>query len=325
MNSTNQIIITVDTEEEGLWGGGYSLTGNTTENLRGLPRFQAACEEISAPPTYLIDAPVLDDTKATDLMRQWQQGNRCEIGAHCHPWCNPPLDFAPSSGEETYLCNLPVELQFEKLNWLTNRISQVMEQAPTSYRSGRYGFDQKTAAILDDLGYRVDSSVLPLFDYRGDGGPDFRMAQREPYLLFKGHSNRKLIELPVTSGFTQSGYEGQRNLWLTLRKQRWRKFRLAGIADRLGFARRVKLSPEKYSKKDLQHLIDSSVSDGLSTLVLMLHSSSLAAGLSPYVTSESELDTFYQKMVATIQYAVSQYGFRAVTLTQSTASLPPST
>jgi len=149
------------------------------------------------------------------------------------------------------------------------------------------------------------------------------MAQREPYLLFDSHSNRKLIELPVTSGFTQSGYEGQRNLWLTLRKQRWRRFRLAGIVDRLGFARRVKLSPEKYSEKNLRRLIDSSVSDGLSTLVLMLHSSSLVAGLSPYVTSESDLDAFYQKMVATVQYAASQYGFQAVTLTQSAASLAP--
>ncbi len=51
------------------------------------------------------------------------------------------------------------------------------EKPPTSYRAGRYGFDLTSAEILADLGYIVDSSVLPLHDYRRKKGPDFMMAE----------------------------------------------------------------------------------------------------------------------------------------------------
>ena len=315
--TTRHIIITVDTEEEGLWGGGYSVTGNTTDNLRGLPRFQSACEELSTPPTYLIDAPVTEDLVAVDLMRTWQRQGRCEVGAHCHPWCNPPLPSRVQRPEETYLSNLPIDLQLEKLRWLTSRISEMMEQAPTSYRSGRYGFDHDTATILDDLGYLVDSSVLPLFDYRENGGPDYTLVSRKPYRFFAEETGRKLVEVPITSGFTRPGYEFQRKLWAGLRKQPWKRLRLPGIADRLGLARRVKLSPEQYTQEDLRGLIDSAVTDGLSTLVLMLHSSSLVPGMSPYAKTDSDLEAFYRTMTFAIRYAVTEHQFTPVTLTQS--------
>lgn len=317
MTTMKQIVITVDTEEEGLWGGCFAVTGNTTENLRGLARFQAACEELSAPPTYLVDAPVLDDRVATNQLRTWQRENRCEVGAHCHPWCNPPLQANTPTIKETYLCNLPVELQMEKLKWLTVRIGDVMGRAPTSYRSGRYGFDRHTATILDDLGYQVDSSLLPLFDYRRDGGPDFTMSPRKPFRYFGNESERKLIEVPVTSGFTRPGYQCKRKLWTGLRSQPWAQLRLSGISDRLGLTRRVKLSPEKYGIQDLKKLIDASVIDGLTTMVLMLHSSSLVPGMSPYARTDSDLDSFYKTMTSAIAHAMTEHGFRPATLTQS--------
>ncbi len=317
VNQVRTIAITVDTEEEGLWGGGYRVTGNTTENLRGLPRFQAACEEISAPPTYLVDAPVLADSLAIEQMRKWQQQNRCEVGAHCHPWCNPPLPETCDDPGESYLCNLPVDVQREKLVWLTDRIADLMGKAPTSFRAGRYGFNRDTAAILDDLGYVVDSSVLPLFDYRRDGGPDFTQASREPYRYFGDEPHRRLIEVPVTSGFTRPRFDRQRRLWLGLRDPTWRRFRFAGIADRIGISRRVKLSPEKYLKPDLVKLIDSAVQDGMTTMILMLHSSSLVPGMSPYTKTDSDLDLFYDTLTTAVSYAINEYHFRPVTLTQS--------
>lgn len=320
LHQSRTIAITVDTEEEGLWGGGFSVHRNSTENLRGLPRFQAACETLSAPPTYLIDAPVLDDSVAIKQLRDWQSRNRCEVGAHCHPWCNPPLPKQCDDPRESYLCNLPVDVQQEKLVWLTNRVSDLMERAPTSYRAGRYGFDIESAAILDDLGYQVDSSVLPLFDYRKDGGPDYTHATRLPYRFFGDDPDRKLIEVPVTSGFTRSGFDRQRRLWLGLQKPIWRRFRLPGIVDRLGMARRVKLSPEKYLKHDLLQLIDSAVRDGLTTMVLMLHSSSLVPGMSPYTKTDSDLDAFYETLTTAVGHAINEHGFRPVTLTQSAPS-----
>lgn len=315
-SSMKQIVVSVDTEEEGLWGGKYTIEGNTTENLRGLERFQAECERLSVPPTYLIDAPVLDDHRAIDQLARWQEKNACEVGAHCHAWCNPPISMHEVSSKTSYLCNLPKDVQRDKLVWLTEKIAQAIGRKPTSYRAGRYGFDQVSAEILDDLGYKVDSSVLPMHDYRSQGGPNFLMASRKPSRYFGHDSSRKLVEIPITAGFAAGSYKTRRRFWIGLRKQPWKALRMAGIADRLGLTRRVKLSPEGTQFNNLKRLVDACHHDGLSTLVLMLHSSSLVVGLSPYSKDAEMLQTLFQRLSLIINHAVA-LGYEPVTLTQA--------
>lgn len=312
-----QLIVSVDTEEEGLWGGVYTVHNNKTDNLRGLNRFQSLCERWRMPPTYLIDAPVLDDGIAVAQLKAWQDAGVCEVGAHCHPWCNPPIVSQSPNEFDTFLCNLPRELQFEKLNWLTCQISERFERPPTSYRAGRYGFDLTSAEILADLGYVVDSSVLPLHDYRSKKGPDFMMAQRVCYQLFSNTSHRKLIEFPVTAGFTRAGYKWRRQYWQWSRRSPWKMMRIAGLLDRLGIARRVKLSPEGTRLDDLEKLIDAVKQDGVETLVLMLHSSSLVKGLSPYARDDNMLEQLYTRLEGALRCAIDVHGFRPATLTQA--------
>ena len=316
-----QLIVTVDTEEEGLWGGNYRVTGNTTENLRGLPRFQAACERLGVPPTYLIDAPVLADAEAIRDLRRWQDAGVCEVGAHCHPWCNPPLPESTPTSAETYLSNLPIEVQHQKLSWLTERIAEAVGRAPTSYRAGRYGFDEASAVVLAELGYKVDSSVLPMYEYIDEGGPDFRYCRRDPYRIDPDGNGHELIEIPVTAGFSRPGYDWRRRLWIGLRAGPWRRSRIAGVMDRLGLVRRVKLTPEGTQIANVKALIDACVADGLTSLVLMLHSSSLRAGLSPYASTEEELTVFYQRLDQMMAYAISVHGFVPTTLTAGGAQL----
>ncbi len=315
MSSGKQIVVSVDTEEEGRWGCDYSTSDNPTQNLRGLSRFQALCEKHGVAPTYLIDAPVLLDQAAIAELSTWQEAERCEVGAHCHPWCNPPIVSQLPLEAETFLCNLPVELQFEKLKWLTDHISNCFGKSPTSYRAGRYGFSAETTApILAELGYAVDSSVLPMFEYRRVQGPDFRFASRDPVFIVQSTQSR-ILELPITSGFTKSGYRLRRWLWIATRRQPWKFLKLAGIADSLGFARRLKLSPEGTSIAELRGLVDACLKDGLSTLVLMLHSSSLAAGFSPYAKNAEALEKLYARLDAILRYAIDQHGCQPVTLT----------
>lgn len=321
MTDLKQLVVSVDTEEEGLWGGQYQVRGNTTENLRGLPRFQAVCEQLGVPPTYLIDAPVLDDAAAISHLRRWQDAGQCEVGSHCHPWCNPPFDPGPLRSVDTFLCNLPIDLQREKLRWLTERIADAVGRSPTSYRAGRYGFDSSSAELLLELGYRVDSSVLPMYDYSGQGGPDYRLCRRQPHHLGSVDAEQTLIEIPITAGFTAAGYSRRRAIWSRLRQRPWNRFHGAGIADRLGIARRVKLSPEGSRLTDLIALVDASVQDGLKTLVLMLHSSSLVAGLSPYARDQAMLDKLYDRLTGVVQYATSEFGFQGTTLTGAANSM----
>lgn len=315
MNGGAKIIVSVDTEEEGLWGEKFSAYNNTTKNLKGLSRFQENCEILGVPPTYLIDAPVLDDKQAIDLLKQWWSRDLCEIGAHCHAWCNPPFSDTPPTSENSYLCNLDPELQYQKLKWLTDSISQAFNREPRSYRAGRYGFDIVTAKILAQLGYIVDSSILPMYDYSIQGGPNFSLA--DPYPTNFGKEYNHLVELPITSGFTWGCYYRQQKAWLRLRRAPWTRLRMAGITDRMNLVRRLKLTPEGTRLADLKKLVDQSVKQGRTTLVLMLHSSSLVSGCSPYAKSETMLENLYGRFKAIVRYAIDKHQATPMTLSDA--------
>jgi hypothetical protein len=315
VHSSRTICVTIDTEEEGLWGGDFPVRNCTTENLRGLSRFQGVCEKYGVPPTYLIDAPVLEDPIAIRELKSWQSPGRCEIGTHCHPWCNPPIVSESISNRESYLCNLPQELQFEKLRWLTGRIADVFGVSPTSYRAGRYGFDRSTVGALVKLGYTIDSSVLPGFDYTATEGPNFKSFDRYPCRISDADSQGDLLEVPITTGFTRAGFYRARQRMrgvMDCSLGRWTK--LASVSSRLGLTRHLKLSPEGTELQDLMGLVRSSLQDGVEHLVLMLHSTTLRPGYSPYAKDSHGVERLYQRLEGILDYATRQFDCSGCTL-----------
>jgi hypothetical protein len=72
--------------------------------------------------------------------------------------------------------------------------------------------------------------------------------------------------------------------------------RIAGVFDRLGIVKRIKLSPEQATSRQMQQLVRASIAEGNCALVLMFHSSSLLPGASPYVRSADDLERFYQSL-----------------------------
>lgn len=323
INALRTISVSVDTEEEGLWGGAYPVRNCSTTNLRGLPRFQSLCERYSVPPTYLIDAPVLDDQNAINALSGWREAGVCEIGTHCHPWCNPPIVSDTVSRAESYLCNLPEELQYEKLRWLTERIADTFGRSPTSYRAGRYGFDASTVTPLVKLGYQLDSSVLPTFDYRPTSGPSFIDFPRYPSFVLARNGSNRLLEIPITTGFTASGAYRFRQRIRSVVETKWgRKIKLASIANRLGISRLVKLSPEGTSFEELKGLVRSSIQAGVNHLVLMLHSTSLLPGYSPYAKDFSGVEALYDRLERILNYATKQHSCVGITLSEIPDLLP---
>ncbi len=322
--TTPRLCITIDTEEEGLWSGQYRMTGNSVENIQGLPRFQSLCDRLGIRPTYLIDAPVVQDDRASDILAEIHSAARCEIGAHVHPWCNPPLDELYDS-RESFFCNLPVGLQRAKLDWLTNAISDRFRERPISFRAGRYGLDVIGARILAELGYRVDSSVIPFTDYSSDGGPDFTRAPWQPY--FVGDSSLQtpegtgtLLEVPVSVGFNWQNFPRAMACLHQLRRPSLRWTRIEGVLDEMRLLKRIKLSPEGTGGRDLRTLVDRYCATPGSSLVMMFHSTSLVPGNSPYVRNQQELEQFLSRIVATCEYCIDQHGATAVTLGEMAAN-----
>ncbi|HUT89231.1 MAG TPA: polysaccharide deacetylase family protein [Thermoguttaceae bacterium] len=300
------LIVTVDTEEEGLWGGRYRRSGNTVENIRGVERFQELCDRYGVKPTYLVDAPVVEDDEAVALLREIQDDDRAEIGAHVHPWCNPPYE-EEINGRNSYLCNLPEPLQRAKLTWITEKIEERFGRRPTSFRAGRYGLDITGARILHELGYLVDSSVIPFTDYSADGGPNFERAPHTPYFIDGDdlrcpNDSRFLLEVPVSVGFNRPNFARAQGIRRACRSRWLRPFHAEGILDRLGLVRRIKFSPEQSDARSMRQLVDAYAAQGAPAMVMMFHSSSLVAGQSPYVANDDELERFYGCLDQTFEY-----------------------
>ena len=321
---TMALIVTVDTEEEGLWGGRYPRTGNTVENIKGVDRFQRLCDRFNIRPTYLVDAPVVQDASAVSTLKAIQDDDRCEIGAHVHPWCNPPLN-GPTDDRSSYLCNLPEQIQRDKVTWLTEQIEAQFGRRPTSFRAGRYGLDIVGARILHELGYVVDSSVIPFTNYSSEGGPNFEQAPIAPYdidlesdnLLSSSNTTANtdtLLEVPVSVGYNRTDFRRAFSVQRFIRTSPLKHFRTEGILDRLGLLRRIKFSPEQADARRMKELVDASLVQDLQVMVMMLHSSSLVPSFSPYVQTEDQLDQFYSRLEGTFEYCLATQNMNNLTL-----------
>ncbi len=317
---TARLIVTVDTEEEGLWGDRFSPRGNTVRNVEKLDRFQKLCDQHQIRPTYLVDTPVVEDDGAVAKLVAWLDRGACEIGTHLHPWCAPPFE-EQTSRHNSYLCNLPPALQRSKLQRLTDRIAQRFGRRPTSFRAGRYGLDIAGARLLEELGYVVDSSVLPFTDLSGDGGPDFRHSPYLPYYigrdnLCSARASGSLLEVPVSVGFNRANFAWSQRLrtvgaWPVLRQ-----LRLPGILDALGLVRRIKFTPEINSQQRLRRLIEAYAANQAPCMVLMLHSSSLAVGCSPYAQTVEDVERVYETLKAVFHFCCERQHMGNVTLTE---------
>ena len=312
------LVVTIDTEEEGLWSGNYSAE-TTVDNISAVPPFQSLCDQFSIRPTYLITSPVVESSDAVEILRSIQDTGRCEIGTHVHPWNSPPIVDTESGPRDSYLCNLPADIQHAKLEQLTDQIESSFGSRPVSFRAGRYGIGATAMRSLRKLGYCVDSSVLPRVDYRSQNGPDFRAATCRPYFpadsdILSNGSDESLLEIPVTVGFTHRHFELADRLRRGAARTPWRQMRAVGILDRTGIATKVKLSPEQATLAQMKQLSTAVINRGVQVLVLMFHSSSLLPGCSPYVKTEQDLDRFLERLSAFFVFAQEELSLSAITL-----------
>ena len=321
MNSRKRsgwLVVTIDTEEEGLWSGNYTSKA-TVKNITAIPRFQSLCDRFSIRPTYLITTPVAKSPDAVKTLRSIHGTGRCEIGTHVHPWNSPPIVDTDGYPRESYLCNLPADIQHAKLEQLTDLIEKSFGSRPLSFRAGRYGIGATAMRSLRKLGYCVDSSVLPRVDYSSQDGPDFRAATCRPYFpsdsdILSNGNDESLLEIPVTAGFTHRHFELADRLRQVATQTPWRQMRAVGILDRTGIATRVKLSPEQATLARMKQLATAVVNRNVQVLVLMFHSSSLLPGCSPYVKTEQDLDRFLERLSSFFVFAQEKLSLSAITL-----------
>ena len=306
-----RVLLTVDTEEEFDWKGEFSKTGHGLDHVRHLARFQEFCENLGVSPVYLVDWPIAQSSMAQEILGEACARGKAEIGIQLHPWVNPPFK-EEISVHNSYAGNLPTDLEREKLLRLRDAIAENFKADPQVYRAGRYGLGPSTAKLLRQAGVAVDTSVRSGFDYSPDHGPDYSRHPLRPWWV---GDDRTLLELPVTTVF-----------WGLLRQQAGWLYPLVsnsrvgpGLLARLGLLERVAMTPEGVSIEEALRGVDIAIDDQLPVIVLSFHSPSLAAGHTPYVSSEADVDSLYEWFRQVYGY-LSQRGVKPTTVAEIMAN-----
>jgi hypothetical protein len=311
-------VITVDTEPDNVWGNFRSIG---LENIHALERFHAFMAESGVSPTYLITYSVASNREAVARLQNLARTGPFEVGAHLHAWETPPyLADGSDRDYQVFAHDLQPNLVHEKLQTLTELIAQNFDR-PVSYRAGRFGFDRTHIAILESLGYMVDTSVTPLTNrsgkyglpasLNGRGGRDFRRAPLEPYHpayendLVPGSS--RLWEVPVTVGPTRSwpGFLALHRYGPDLLQRVLRKACISEV---------VAADPPSYAWPQLERLLDTCLYSERTVFNFIVHSSELMVGGAPWVLDDRALDAIYDRFHRSIVWLRERAQARFVSL-----------
>ena len=306
-----RVLLTVDTEEEFDWGAPFRRDGYGLSHVAAIPRFQSFCEAIGAHPVYLVDWPIVTDPRAVEIIGDAVKRGTAEVGVQLHPWVNPPFEEEVTRFN-SFAGNLPPALEAAKFMGLRDAIEAAFGSAPLIYRAGRYGLGPKTADLLKTAGIRIDTSVRSLFDYSGEGGPDYSHHPLAPYWV---DAERTLLELPVTSVH----WGLLRNLGVPLQRLGARIPHALGALSRLALLERIALTPEGVSAEEAIRGIDIALDSGLPVLVLSFHSPTLAPGLTPYAADEAAVEALYA-WLASIYADLARRGVRSCTVSEIIAA-----
>ncbi|MEO8480739.1 MAG: hypothetical protein ABI634_00930 [Acidobacteriota bacterium] len=288
------LLVAIDTEGDNQWDR-EARRHQTFANTRALERLHEFFVRHRIRPTYVVTYPVVRDAESAAALRRILAHGDAEIGAHHHAWETPPCEPADVD-RHTYALALSLAQFDAQLAALTGAITDAVGVAPVSYRSGRFGFAAEHVSSLERHGYRIDSSVTPLFYEAHKGGPDFVGAPLEPYYLSYDSATRagssRILELPVSAALNRrvpawvEAVYG-RLPWPYTTKRILRLSRMATVRS---------LRPSYTSADDMIALARDLVRRRVPLLNLLFHSSEVIAGGSPYNRTEKDVTAFYERL-----------------------------
>jgi hypothetical protein len=301
--------VVIHTEEEFDWSKPHDRNATGVRHMQHIDRAQDLFDGFGIVPNYVVDYPIASQDSAVAPLKSFAESGRALIGSHLHPWVSPPHDETVNA-RNSYPCNLPRELEAEKLRLLTKTITDSFGTCPVTYLAGRYGFGANTGDILEELGYEVDISPAVPINFSADGGPDYSAYSSHPYWFGK---QRKMLCLPGTGGYVGGLHRGGTPLYNRLTHPWLRRSKLSGIVARLHLMERIRLSPEDYSEAEMRRLTTALLKQGIRIFVFSFHSPSIEPGGTPYVQSQRELQLFLDKCRHYFDFFFNKLGGRAMT------------
>lgn len=304
------LLITIDTEGDNVWARPREVT---TRNARFLPRFHELCARYGFFPTYLTNYEMAKSPEMVEFGNAVLKDGSGEIGMHLHAWDTPPI--VPLTDDDLThhppLIAYPEAVVQAKIATMTGLLGETFGVAPRSHRAGRWAFDGRYAKALARAGYRADCSVTPhiYWRYRGLGGSservvDYRRAPDAPYHPADDDVCRAgslaLMELPMTVVRTDP--------W-PLRPLRDRLPPLSVITR--GLAKLTTpyrwLRPRLGNLASMKMLLDEMLRRGQPYAQMILHSSELMPGGSPYFRQRDDVERLYGDLEALFDHARGRF------------------
>ena len=302
------VLAVIDTEEEFDWRRPPPRQPHVN-NIRDQLPAQQIFDRFGLVPTYAVDYAVASQREGYEPLLDFLQEKRCSIGAHLHPWLNPPVEEELNL-RNSYPGNLPRELERAKLVRLTETIEANFGCKPLLYRAGKYGLGPHTFETLAELGYRIDGSVLPFSDLSHEEGPDYTRCSAEPRWVGPGGC---VLELPVCTGVVGRLASGNHDFYRRVFSVGAVRMRLPGMLARMHLLERIRLTPEGSSLREARRLTDALIEAGQRLFVMSYHSPSLRIGETSYVRSAADLSAFLGWLEGFLEFFFERHKGRPAT------------
>lgn len=318
-----KFILTIDTEGDNQWEHGRDLT---VDNMKYVDRFQTLCESFGISPTYLVTSEICEDGYSQKLLSDYVNQNKAEVGGHLHSWTTPPflpeLGYSQNDENHPFASELSYELVSEKIKHLTDQITSAVGMSPTSFRSGRYGFNEIVARVLIENNYIVDSSVTPFVSWSGQrglpagrGGPDFIDSSPYPEILEFGAGS--LTEIPITILPTLMPLNRNHGISRYYFRNVNSIFALKVLRKVFYANQPVWLRPTpEMTAGLLETLVSEAERINLPYITMMFHSSELMPGCSKYRPDKQSVEDLYALLTTFFTFLESS-GIGSVTLTEA--------
>jgi hypothetical protein len=250
-------------------------------------------------PVYFVSPEVLQNDDCCRVLKQ--EIRLCaEIGAHLHSEYIEPQKkyegFAGTQSDEFPCFAYSREVELAKIKNLTELIAKKLGVKPVSYRAARYGADLDTIKSLEELDYKIDSSVTPGIDWSDKGGPDHSRAPGQPYFISANDyylaGKVGVLEVPIT-------ILGKRFVFLP---DRWFYYRWLRPTHMMVFE--MKVLAGEFIRDYAEPVLN-----------LMFHSMEVIPGRTPFVRTKLGHKMYLNRLVSILRY-LAKMGFQSKTLAE---------
>ena len=311
-------VLSIDTEEEWNWDKSLPENNFSVKNIQKIPSFQAFCDSLGVRPTYFVDYAVAENPESFETLKSSIVNNRCEIGAHLHPWCNPPF-YGKTEEKDSHVVNLPIDQVEKKLDALLLLLNRRFGVKPNSFRTGRWGINREVLQLLVKKNIQIDSSMYPFFKNeffncesttRIPYWPDF-LQPTDP------GAQRNLLEIPVTVGFNRKNFDLLNRIYKTFSSRLFDPLHIIGILWHTKLLRKLYLSPEINSGENMRPLIDAALQNEHPVIHMYLHSSSLMDRSTGLMNQDNALEVICSNIQYAIDYIKQKANIKFCTITEA--------